>query len=125
MTLASKNIFVLLILICPFINGFGQTNEENYRIIPSVTEWVNEINDWPEEVYRQSQLEIHVDPIKDRNYAIKPEFGNNNFNLSDSIPLLLANKRVNVWDIRFDIKDRSSNLLILTNIHFKEKFVLR
>ena len=23
-------------------------NEDNYRIIPSVTDWVNEINNWPE-----------------------------------------------------------------------------
>jgi len=97
-------------------------NSDAYRVIPSVTDWIEEINNWPEEVYQQNQLEIHVDPVKDANYVIRPNFGDINFNTNDSIPLLLVNKRVAITDIRFDVRDRSFAPIVLTNVRFKEGF---
>ena len=120
MNLASKITFVVFILLGQIFNGFGQNKEDNYRIIPSVTDWINEINNWPETEYRQSQIEIHVDPIKDANYVLRPNFGEYDYTVSDTIPLLYVNKKVAVSDIRFDTEERNFFPFVLKNIHFKE-----
>ena len=96
-------------------------NSDEFRIIPSVTDWIEEINNWPEDVYQQYQLEIHVDPVKDANYVFRPNLGEN-FSLTDSLTLLSVNKKVAVTDIRFDIRDRTFTPFVLKNIHFKENF---
>ena len=122
MNLASKFTFVVFIFLGQIFNGFGQNNEDNYRIIPSVTDWIEEINNWPEAEYRQNQIEIYVDPIKDANYVLLPNFGEFDEIVSDSdtIPLLSVNKKVAVSDIRFDTEARNFSIFVLKNIHFKE-----
>ena len=97
-------------------------NADEFRIIPSVTDWIEEINNWPEKVYRQSLIEIHIDPIKDANYALRPDQGAFNTNVPDSIPKLIVNKKVAVSDLRFDRAESNFFPKVLMNIHFKENF---
>ena len=120
MNLASKITFVVFIFLGQIFNGFGQNNEDNYRIIPSVTDWIEEINNWPEAEYRQNNIKIHIDPIKDANYVLRPNFGEYDLTVSDTIPLLSVNKKVAVSDIRFDTEGRNFLPFVLKNIHFKE-----
>jgi len=54
-----------LILLFLFVSVNAQ-DEEEWRVIPSVTQWLEEINNWPEEEYRQEYLNIHIDLEKDK-----------------------------------------------------------
>ena len=40
--------------------------EEEWRTINSVTEWLEEINNWPDSVYNQKNLEVLFDHDKDK-----------------------------------------------------------
>ena len=106
-----------LILLTLRIQAFSQSNE-NWRAIPSITAWLNEIKNWPEDVYRQDYLEIHIDPALDSLYYSQDHV------ITDSdmqMPMFEINKELRIYHIRFLPKvGNTFNEVQLKNIHFKE-----
>ena len=62
-----KNQLASLFFLFISVFGFAQGTQD-YRIIPSITDWIEEVNNWPEKIYSVSRIKILVDPIKDKNY---------------------------------------------------------
>jgi hypothetical protein len=61
-------ILVGALLLFQMSSTFAQQREE-WRVIPSVTEWLEEINNWPDSVYKQENLEVLFDHDKDKGHA--------------------------------------------------------
>ncbi|MDU8885258.1 potassium channel family protein [Yeosuana sp. MJ-SS3] len=111
---------ILTTFLFLFVFGFSFSQEEQrYRVIPSLTEWIEEINNWPDSVYSQGNLEIRFKRSDLKYLAInKQEFYKN----SDSIQTLTPiNKKVVVYGIKFPTLGLS-NFVGLKNLEFKETF---
>ncbi len=123
MNLASKITFVLFIFLGQIFNGFGQSNEENYRIIPSVTEWIEEVNNWPDSIYRQDNIKVLFNLEKDKNYIALNDRSILESTI-DTVPILEVNKSVSLSNIQFHTDENLFNDVALKNIHFNGKFIL-
>ncbi len=87
-----------------FVSVFSYSQNEDYRTIPSVSEWLEEINNWPDTIYRQDRLIISIDPKLDSTHVFFPKTLNlpqNHIPLVDS--KYIVDKEVWVTDIIFDI----------------------
>lgn len=45
--------------------GIAAQESEHWRTIPSLTDWIEEINAWPDSVYKAENIKIHIDQVKD------------------------------------------------------------
>ena len=62
-----KKYLIILFVFLGF-NSLAQDDVE-YRVIPSITDWIEEINNWPDSVYLQENLHIEIDPVKDEGFV--------------------------------------------------------
>jgi len=108
--------YLLLFLLFGCVFAQAQ-NEENWRVIPSVTEWLEEINDWPDSIYRQSNLHILFNYEKDKGLiATSNEEVENESNTQTPY---FVNKRVRVDKLDFSGDRLGSNEgRWLTNVNF-------
>jgi hypothetical protein len=117
----------LLIFASLYIcSGAFAQDDENWRIIPSVTEWIEEINNWPEEEYDQEYLIINFDYEKDLGLIATSEHELDSFLRFDTGKKAVINKPVtlNQFYINRDGDRRAEyyegNWLV--NIHFTKSF---
>jgi hypothetical protein len=92
-------------------------------VIPSVTEWLEEINNWPEPTYVQENLEIHFDHEKDKGLV---ETSSSKLDSLSNDVLFTVNKRVVVkgfW-IRTDRLLSGGDGHWFTNIQFNSSVLL-
>lgn len=119
-----RTLTISFILFC--IWGYGQ-DEENWRTIPSVTDWIEEINNWPDSTYNQWYLKIRLDPVKDKDIVnFNPNtigFSKTYDNPNDSIPLVEINKEVILGYVEFFGESNNLyNAFHLKNLHFRKGF---
>jgi hypothetical protein len=96
-------------------------NSDEYRIIPSVTDWIEEINNWPDTLYRQDKIKIHFDPKKDKDFIAIDDSSIMENNV-DSIPRIVINKSIHISNVLFHNDLNQFNHVVLKNIHFKGEF---
>ena len=60
---------IAALLLCFSFTVLSQ-DDENWRVVPSITEWIEEINNWPDTLYFQRYLEVQFDPERDKNFVI-------------------------------------------------------
>lgn len=115
-----KLLFVFALLI--YIKGFSQEDTSKWRVIPSVTDWINEINNWPDSIYRVKNIRILIDEKKD-SLVTRKAFAQYD-SIRDKAPIII-NKRVQVdgWDIDFFFG--TDKATALDNILFKERVGFR
>ncbi|WP_282134334.1 potassium channel family protein [Seonamhaeicola maritimus] len=114
----SKKLIYLFFLFV-FSIGFGQSDD--YRIIPSLTDWIEEINNWPDSVYSQNRIKIYFDYEKDKDFiAINDRSVMDT--ITDSVKRKTINKRVGVSEFQFHINRHLYDHVTLKNIHFKKEF---
>lgn len=111
---------LFLFCFCQSHLSFSQ-DEENWRTIPSVTEWLEEINNWPDSVYRQDYLRITF------NYEVDSGLIATSFEELEKIALntqrFEINKKIVIFHL--DFVGPMVNFYHgrwLTNVHFKEQF---
>ncbi|SIO01294.1 potassium channel family protein [Algoriphagus halophilus] len=110
--------FTIIFLLFFSQTAFCQEGAQ-WRTIPSLTDWVEEVNNWPDEIYRERNLKILIDPIKDKDYI---SFSDSvAYEPVDSFPRMTINKRINIWDIQFMGDPYLFSGLSLKNLHFKER----
>ncbi|SNS51217.1 hypothetical protein SAMN05421640_0461 [Ekhidna lutea] len=115
MRIAALLILLSLRLVC-------HAQEENWRTIPSVTDWIEEINNWPDSVYRQNKIEVRIDPVKDRHIAWQTMDVFDSI-LASSVKRTHITKHIVVYDIRFRWADLGSfNPIVIGNLHFEKPF---
>jgi len=68
-----RNLLLGLCLLLPTLS-FAQDASE-YRVIPSITDWIEEINNWPDTIYKVENIKVIIDIKKDsliaENYLIR------------------------------------------------------
>jgi hypothetical protein len=111
------SIFALLLL---FAFASQAQEEEEWRTIPSVTEWLEEVNNWPEDEYIQRNIIINIDLEKDYQIVAHPDEDYMARDL-DEYPLYQVNKNINVRAISFLANHRYSGI-VLKNISFNNNF---
>ncbi|WP_420316980.1 hypothetical protein [Ekhidna sp.] len=107
----------LFSIIGLFVSCLLAAQEEEWRVIPSVREWLEEINNWPDSVYRQDNLHVFFDYEKDTGLIATT------FEETDSLPsepLFIVNKPVRVSGLNFagDRKGPGTMPRRLTSIQF-------
>lgn len=112
-----KQFFIILLLFYSQTT-FAQDGAQ-WRTIPSLTDWVEEVNNWPDEIYRQRNLKILIDPIKDKDYISYSD--SVAYDPVDSILRLTISKRLIIWDIQFMDDQSLYSDFALKNLHFKER----
>lgn len=113
---------LLTVLLFLFVFGFGFSQEEQkYRVIPSLTEWIEEINNWPDSIYRQNRIKIYFDSEKDKNF-ISVNDDSIMGEETDTIPRILVNKAIRVSSLLFHKENYQYDRVTIKNIHFKEEF---
>ena len=113
-----RNLIGAILLFFSLLS-FSQDDEP--RVINSVREWLEEINNWPDSAYRQNNLRIRM------NYELDSGLIATSFDelgqLDMNAPRFSVNKSVNVFGLDFfgpTINGYHGRWL--TNIHFKEEF---
>lgn len=96
-------------------------NSDVFRIIPSVTDWIEEINNWPDTLYRQNNIKIYFDPVKDKDFIAIEDFSIMENNV-DSVPRMVINKSINISNVLFHNDSYQFDHIALKNIHFKGEF---
>lgn len=111
-------VFALLVIV-----PIARSQDEQWREINSVTEWIEEINNWPDSLYRQNYLRIKFDYAKDSSIIATSWDEVEKYRETPGEQLVI-NKRVNVWAIEFEgeRKENSYAGWWLVNLHFKEPF---
>jgi len=87
-----------------------------------MTEWVEEINNWPEDIYRQYNLTVLFDMEKDQKFVERnPQIG---IGSSDStVAQVSINKKVVLYGVSFPTFGES-NPAVIKNLHFKKDFIV-
>lgn len=93
-------------------------DEADYRVIPSLSEWIEEINNWPDSVYKVENIKIVIDGQKDslitENYLM-------HLNTPEPIQAVIT-KEVDINRLIVDNDfGRDGNNYNIKNIRFKEK----
>lgn len=101
--------------------SFAQDSE--WRTINSVTEWLEEINNWPEPVYRQENLEILFDHEKDKGLVETTSAKLENLG-ADMLFTVNKSVRVTGFWVRTDRVMRGGDGHWFTNIQFDSTVVL-
>ncbi len=112
-----------ILLSCLFYVTVCSAQQANRnRTINSMTDWIEEINNWPEEVYRQYDLTVLFDMEKDQKFVSSSPnpttLGSYAINEQVSI-----NKKVVLYGLRFPTFGES-NIVLLQRLNFKEDFLL-
>ncbi len=106
-------LFALLFSVC----GFSQEENTTWRTIPSLTDWIEEVNTWPDSIYEVKNIKILLDIEKDVLL-----FENQTFpidTISENIAAIV-NKSVTIDGLEFEnYFGMAGKSKILKNIHFK------
>ncbi|HEY9116820.1 MAG TPA: hypothetical protein VIN11_03285, partial [Roseivirga sp.] len=98
------------------ISVFAQT-ENQYRIIPSITDWIEEINNWPDSIYEVKNIKVLLDVKKD--YMLIESYDPSKYTVRENIAAIV-NKSVTVEGIELDNSFGVTNeIKAIKNIHFK------
>ena len=113
-----KKILLLLFFCCFSINSFSQDNKIQSREIPSITDWIEEINNWPDSIYHVKNIKIFIDKKKDSLF-IQEAFKRND-TIKEKVTAEI-NKTITIEGFEFDNFFGTSGAVAIKNIHFKEK----
>ncbi|NVJ87601.1 MAG: hypothetical protein HWE15_14960, partial [Algoriphagus sp.] len=58
-------IIIFLVAFCFTLQSFAQDESSKWREIPSITDWIEEINNWPNSTYDVSNIKVYIDFEKD------------------------------------------------------------
>ena len=108
-----RNFIVSVLILLSF---HGAAQEGSYkRIIPSLTDWIEEINTWPDSVYQVENIKIRIDPEKDSlviGTAFEPGWDPEKI-------VTTVNKAIRVSHWEFENFFGSVKVVGLANIRFK------
>ena len=113
--------FLLLIIILVYCLPSTAQDDENWRTIPSVTDWIEEINNWPDSTYNVENIKVVIDGEKDsliaENYVISFR--------RDSVEeiALTITKPIEITGLIIDNAFGTANYAI-KNIRFTEKVII-
>ena len=116
-----RQITTILSLLFASLFATAQ-NTETWRVIPSVTEWLEEINNWPESVYSQRNITIKIDLQKDYKIVAHPDEDYMQITL-DNYPPFQVNKEIDIRGLSFQSNHGYSGI-VLKNINFNGDFQL-
>tara|TARA_R110002072_G_scaffold302762_1_gene488554 strand:- start:1004 stop:2731 length:1728 start_codon:yes stop_codon:yes gene_type:complete len=119
----SKNLFkkkALIIFAVLFsINSFSQNNKIKLREIPSITDWIEEINNWQDSTYTVKNIKVLIDANKDSLFIQKAFKRNDTIN--ENIAAII-NKPVIIDGLEFDNSfGLPGAVYAIKNIRFKER----
>ncbi|PIQ47274.1 MAG: hypothetical protein COW03_16140 [Cytophagales bacterium CG12_big_fil_rev_8_21_14_0_65_40_12] len=86
------------------------------RIIPSLTDWIEEINNWPDSIYEVKNIKVLLDVKKDS--RLIESFSPSRDTVRENIAAI-ANKSVTVEGLEFDNSFGVAEVKAIKNIHFK------
>jgi hypothetical protein len=109
-----KKISILILLFITS-SSFAQ-DDIDWRVIPSLTDWIEEINTWPDSIYRVRNIKIIVDEKKD-SMLIKNSFSRSDSILEEIIVTVHKPIRVSGWDVDNSFGDETK---IIENIRFNK-----
>ena len=110
-----------LTIVIVFISvSLSAQEEENWRTIPSVTEWIEEINNWPEDEYRVENIKVNFDYTKDSLFIATSDEEVDLHTLNPGTQTVI-NKGINILNLDF-VGTNKANYAgrWLANLHFKE-----
>lgn len=108
-----KLLFVLFLL--PF--SLQAQQDKPKRIIPSLTDWIEEINNWPDSIYEVKNIKILLDVKKD--FQLIEDYDLSSDTTREDIAATV-NKSVTVEGLEFDNSFGQPNeVKTIKNIHFK------
>ena len=118
-----KNLLFLFLTSFTTIPILAQ-NAENIRVIPSLTDWIEEINTWPDSVYEVENIKVLIDMDKDSLIAHYHVERLNLTSENEEIAAVVKKPiRINHWFIQTDFG--TNDLKTIKNIRFKEEVELR
>jgi hypothetical protein len=114
-----KYLSIFSLLIVQILAAQGQP-----RVIPSVTEWIEEMNNWPGDLYEQrGGLHVKIDLKKDSAIVFFP--GNLSYNdepIPKSNTRVSINKKFFIEELKFIPPHGSNNyVIVFKNLDFKEE----
>ncbi|MEQ8907355.1 hypothetical protein [Ekhidna sp.] len=101
--------------------------DEEYRVIPSLTDWIEEIQNTPDSIYRANYIEIRIDFEKDAELISYKENQNaSDRGGKDRADLLTIDKHLVLNRIRFRSHDNPSfsNGTLLRNLRFSKSLII-
>lgn len=119
--LLKKKVLILFAVLFS-INSFSQENKTKWREISSITDWIEEINNWPDSTYNVKNIKIFFDRKKDSIFL--EEAFKRNDTVKENIAATI-NKSITVDGLEFDNSFGSAGVTAIKNIWFKEKVRLR
>jgi hypothetical protein len=131
-----RNLIGAFLLGIAFLS-YAQDND--YRVIPSLTDWIQEINNWPDSIYQTSHIRVIIDGEKDSLIILQGDFRKYTAAPTEP-PKFTITKRISVQNIVFAtnnirgwpsieniefsqnvyLSDASGVSLLFKNIHFKK-----
>ncbi|MCS5491334.1 potassium channel family protein [Algoriphagus limi] len=109
-------IIIFLVAVFISVQSFAQDETSKWREIPSITDWIDEINNWPDSAYSVSNIKVYIDFEKDTLFY-EPQW------TQEDEQILIAGtirKPINVKDFHFEGIFKDSTISI-KNIRFKEE----
>lgn len=94
---------------------------DDWRVIPSITDWIEEINNSPDSIYRAERIEVRIDFEKDTQLvSYQPNIDAPLQGGESRDERLKIDKHIRIIDIRFRTHDNRSlsNTTLLNNLHF-------
>lgn len=99
------------------LNVFSQEDANKWRTISSLTDWIEEVNTWPDSIYEVNNIKILLDLKKDA--LLIDEMSIQHDSVSENINAII-NKNVTIYGLEFvNSFGVAGEVKLIKNIHFK------
>lgn len=109
---------VLFVALLGNINFSEAQTEPEYRVIPSISAWLEEIANWPDSSYSVNNVRIEIDSIKDRKFLI-PDLENTYGSSKDEEPYVI-DKKVSMDQFSFGSGNNVFRAFGIQNLLFRK-----
>ena len=110
-----KKILLLFVFLLS-TNSFSQEDTSTWRVIPSITDWAKEVNNWPDSIYEVKNIKILLDVKKDSLLFEKLSFPIDT--IRENIAAVF-NKNITVDGLEFVNDFGTQKAKVIKNLHFK------
>ena len=119
--MSHKNYFIFIFFITT-LSALAQ-GDKKWRVIPSVTEWIEEVNNWPDSIYQQENLIIEFNYAKDSLF-VATSWKEVNYYGSHPLEKKIIDKHIFIRGLEFKGERKADGYqgFWLVNLHFKKPF---
>jgi len=111
-----KKILLLFVFLLS-TNSFSQEDTSTWRVIPSITDWAKEVNNWPDSIYEVKNIKILLDVKKDSLLIEDVIFP---IDTTKENIAAIFNKSITVDGLKFDNSfGVAGKVKVIKNLHFK------